>query len=69
MGNLKRSKGSITFRLKNSEKSKKHIRLDCSYGRGGRFRYAIGYSVEEEFWNKGKEQVRNCNCCQKLGKN
>ncbi len=61
MKNLKRAKGTISFRLKNSNSEEKPIRLDYSYGRSKRFRYAIGYSVNPDYWNKDSFKVKNVN--------
>lgn len=57
----KRTKGAApVFRLKMDSNSKeKPIRLDYSYGKKDRFRYAIGYAVNPEYWNKEKGKVRN----------
>ncbi|MFG6686229.1 phage integrase SAM-like domain-containing protein [Mariniflexile sp. HNIBRBA6329] len=71
MKNSKRAKGTIAFRLKNSTSEEKPIRLDYSYGRGKRFRYSIGYSVNPEYWNetgkvKNVNAVRNSDYINKL---
>lgn len=62
MENLKRIKGSSpVFRLKDSPNKEKPIRLDYSYGRGNRFRYGIGYSVNPDYWNGEMGKVKNVN--------
>ncbi|WP_281541361.1 site-specific integrase [Maribacter aestuarii] len=68
MGNLKRIKGSSpVFRLKDSQNIEKPIRLDYSYGRGKRFRYGIGYSVNPDYWNKQTGRVKNVNAVRNAG--
>ncbi|CAL2102739.1 Site-specific recombinase XerD [Tenacibaculum sp. 190130A14a] len=60
MSNSQRTKGqNIRFRLKSSQKELKPIYLDLSLGRGKRFRYSIGYSVNPKYWNEQKERVKN----------
>jgi site-specific recombinase XerD len=61
MKNLKRANGTISFRLKNSKREEKPIRLDYSYGRNNRFRYSIGYSINPNYWNKDSFRVKNVN--------
>lgn len=67
MGNTNRTSGTITFILRKSEKIEKPISLCYSYGRGKRFVYAIGHSVNPNYWEDGKSKnkraykVRNVN--------
>ncbi|GAB4160048.1 MAG: site-specific integrase [Winogradskyella sp.] len=57
--NTKRTRGTITFILRKSTKAEKPISLSYSYGRGKRFVYAIGHSVNPKYWDKEKFRVRN----------
>lgn len=59
MGNISRTSGGVNFRLKDSTKNEKPIRLDFSYGRKKRFRYAIGYSVNPKYWDIDRQKVKN----------
>lgn len=59
MPNTHRTRGSIKFRLKESTKEEKPIFLDFSYGRGRRLKYAIGHSVNPNYWDKRKLRVKN----------
>lgn len=59
MVNANRTGGTVSFILRISTKNKKPISLCYSYGRRKRLVYAIGYSVEEKYWDKKKNRVKN----------
>ncbi len=59
MTNTKRTRGTVSFILRKSTKEEKPISLRFSYGRGKKFVYAIGHSVNPKYWDKVKFKVKN----------
>lgn len=59
MTNTKRTRGTVSFILRKSTKQEKPISLRFSYGRGKKFVYAIGHSVNPKYWDKVKFRVKN----------
>lgn len=59
MASIKRTKGTISFILRQSTKEEKPISICYSFGRSKRFVYAIGYSINPKYWNKQKQRVKN----------
>lgn len=59
MKHTKRTRGTVSFYLRSSSKEEKPISLSYSYGRGKRFVYAIGHSVNPKYWNNQIKKVKN----------
>ncbi|PZX41086.1 phage integrase family protein [Nonlabens dokdonensis] len=59
MSKVKRTTGSINFRLKKGANIEQSIYMDFSNGRDFRLKYSIGYAIDPKYWDSAKKRVKN----------